>query len=574
MKLSYRQKLFLYFGLLFTLFTISIIIFDQIRERNDKTLALEEKLEAYTDIIQSGLSESQDSIDLTIIRLQKLLPKDLRITIINKAGQVLYDNSIEDFTHLTNHKNRPEIAKAQQIGKGSDIRLSNSNQQKYLYFAKTADNKFIRVALPYNIQLQQILKPDNISLYFMTLFFGIFLYFIHITTKRFGNTIKQLRDYVLNSDKMNLAQLNFSNDELGEISSKIADNYHQLKESQEAILLEKQKLLQHIHVLEEGICFLSPDHKVEFYNGLFIQYLNTISNEISSDASIILKDDNFKELQHFLTQKEKPYFEKTISKQGKVFSVRANIFEDESFEIILSDITKQEKTKQLKQEMTGNIAHELRTPITSIRGYLETVLNTSLDDEKKQYFIERAFQQTLALSDITQDMTLIAKMEEAPDKFTLSKVNIVQLLRKIKEDTGIQLNEKQIEMNWLLPDNLELTGSENLLYSLFKNLTENAIRYAGENIEINISVYNEDADFYYFSFYDTGIGIKNESQLNRIFERFFRVNEGRTRDTGGTGLGLSIVKNAVLFHKGKITAKNRKEGGLEFLFSIKKDLMN
>lgn len=574
MKLSYRQKLFLYFGLLFTLFTIGIIIFDQIRERNDKTLALEEKLEAYTDIIQSGLSESQDSIDLTIIRLQKLLPKDLRITIINQVGQVLYDNSIEDFTHLTNHKNRPEIAKAQQIGKGSDIRLSNSNQQKYLYFAKTADNKFIRVALPYNIQLQQILKPDNISLYFMTLFFGIFLYFIHITTKRFGNTIKQLRDYVLNSDKMNVAQLNFSNDELGEISSKIADNYHQLKESQEAILLEKQKLLQHIHVLEEGICFLSPDQKVEFYNGLFIQYLNTISNETSSDASIILKDDNFKELQHFLTQKERPYFEKTISKQGKVFSVRANIFEDESFEIILSDITKQEKTKQLKQEMTGNIAHELRTPITSIRGYLETVLNSSLDDEKKQYFIERAFQQTLALSDITQDMTLIAKMEEAPDKFTLSKVNIVQLLQKIKDDTDIQLNERQIEMNWQLPDNLELTGSENLLYSLFKNLTENAIRYAGENIEINISVYNEDADFYYFSFYDTGIGIQNENHLNRIFERFFRVNEGRTRDTGGTGLGLSIVKNAVLFHKGKITAKNRKEGGLEFLFSIKKDLMN
>ena len=95
MKLSYRQKLFLYFGLLFTLFTIGIIIFDQIRERNEKTLSLEEKLEAYTDIIQSGLSESQDSIDLTVIRLQKLLPKDLRITIISQAGQVQYDNTIE-----------------------------------------------------------------------------------------------------------------------------------------------------------------------------------------------------------------------------------------------------------------------------------------------------------------------------------------------------------------------------------------------------------------------------------------------------------------------------------------------
>lgn len=161
-------------------------------------------------------------------------------------------------------------------------------------------------------------------------------------------------------------------------------------------------------------------------------------------------------------------------------------------------------------------------------------------------------------------------MEEAPDKFALAKINIGELLRKIKEDVGIQLNTKHIEMEWQLPGDLEFTGNENLLYSLFKNLVENSIRYAGENIAIHIDVYNEDADFYYFSFYDTGIGISDESHLNRIFERFFRINEGRSRDTGGTGLGLSIVKNAVLFHKGKITAKNRKEGGLEFLFSLKK----
>ncbi len=87
---------------------------------------------------------------------------------------------------------------------------------------------------------------------------------------------------------------------------------------------------------------------------------------------------------------------------------------------------------------------------------------------------------------------------------------------------------------------------------------------------INVSIYNEDADFYYFSFYDTGIGVKDETYLNRIFERFFRISEGRTRDNGGTGLGLSIVKNAVLFHKGNISVKNRKEGGLEFLFTLKK----
>ena len=570
MKLDYRQRLFLYFGLLFTLFTFGIIIFEQFREKNYKTQGLKEKLETYTDIIQVAIEHSHDSVVPAISRLQNLLPQDLRVTIISEEGKVLFDNSINDYISLDNHKDRPEIVEAQNEGKGTDIRVSESNKQKYLYFAKKADDKFIRVALLYNIKLQNFLKHDNAFLYFIILFFAVFIFFIHVTTKRLGKTIKQLRDYVLNSDKHDLDKLNFPNNEIGEIGSKIADNYFKLKESQKTVLMERQKLLQHIQVLEEGICFLSPKYEVEYHNGLFIQYLNIIADEASSDASIILTDENFSELQDFLSQDQESYFEKIISKQGKIFAVRANLFKDGSFEVILSDITKEEKTRRLKQEMTGNIAHELRTPITSIRGYLETVLDQPLSDEKKQYFIERAFHQTIALSEIIQDMSLITKMEEAPNLFNLEKTNIVQLLERVKEDLSIRLVEKHIEMKWQVPEQLEITGNENLLYSLFRNLTDNAIRYGGENMLINISVYNEDADFYYFSFYDTGIGVKDETHLNRIFERFFRISEGRTRDNGGTGLGLSIVKNAVLFHKGNISVKNRKEGGLEFLFTLKK----
>ncbi|MBP8993633.1 MAG: two-component sensor histidine kinase [Bacteroidales bacterium] len=570
MKLDYRQRLFLYFGLLFTLFTFGIIIFEQFREKNYKTQGLKEKLETYTDIIQVAIEHSHDSVVPAISRLQNLLPQDLRVTIISEEGKVLFDNSINDYISLDNHKDRPEIVEAQNEGKGTDIRVSESNKQKYLYFAKKADDKFIRVALLYNIKLQNFLKHDNAFLYFIILFFTVFIFFIHVTTKRLGKTIKQLRDYVLNSDKHDLDKLNFPNNEIGEIGSKIADNYFKLKESQKTVLMERQKLLQHIQVLEEGICFLSPKYEVEYHNGLFIQYLNIIADEASSDASIILTDENFSELQDFLSQDQESYFEKIISKQGKIFAVRANLFKDGSFEVILSDITKEEKTRRLKQEMTGNIAHELRTPITSIRGYLETVLDQPLSDEKKQYFIERAFHQTIALSEIIQDMSLITKMEEAPNLFNLEKTNIVQLLERVKEDLSIRLVEKHIEMKWQVPEQLEITGNENLLYSLFRNLTDNAIRYGGENMLINISVYNEDADFYYFSFYDTGIGVKDETHLNRIFERFFRISEGRTRDNGGTGLGLSIVKNAVLFHKGNISVKNRKEGGLEFLFTLKK----
>ena len=123
-------------------------------------------------------------------------------------------------------------------------------------------------------------------------------------------------------------------------------------------------------------------------------------------------------------------------------------------------------------------------------------------------------------------------------------------------------------MQWQIPENLKIRGNANLLYSIFRNIADNAINYAGTAIQIRISMYHQDKDFYYFSFYDTGKGIQDENHLNRLFERFYRISEGRTRETGGTGLGLSIVKNAILFHKGKIIAKNRKEGGLEFLFQL------
>jgi signal transduction histidine kinase len=245
-----------------------------------------------------------------------------------------------------------------------------------------------------------------------------------------------------------------------------------------------------------------------------------------------------------------------------------NIFEDKEFEVVLNNITRQEKTRLLKQEMTGNIAHELRTPVTSIRGYLETVLENSLDEEKKKHFITRAYQQTMVLSELIQDMSLITKMEEAPQSFKMENVNIHQLLQTLKTDLALSLQEKNIDMQWTIPDDLNVEGNQNLLYAIFRNLTDNVIRYAGENINIRISKYNEDKDFYYFLFYDTGAGIADESHLNRLFERFYRINEGRTRDSGGSGLGLSIVKNAVAFHKGTITVKNRKEGGLEFLFKI------
>ncbi len=169
-----------------------------------------------------------------------------------------------------------------------------------------------------------------------------------------------------------------------------------------------------------------------------------------------------------------------------------------------------------------------------------------------------------------RDISMLTKIEDAAECFEQEPVQMNLLLKELASDMADKLSEKSdrfiVDVGG---DNVVIHGNRTLLYSIFRNLTENSVAYAGENIEIVISCYSESSDVYYFEFYDTGTGVE-EKHLVRIFERFYRVNEGRTRITGGSGLGLSIVKNAVLFHKGSIVAKNRAEGGLMFLITFPK----
>ncbi len=567
MKVSFRQRLFIYFAVLFTVFTVGIAIIEQTQEKDYKTEALKEKLDVYTNIIQAAISGDTIKPDIAVASVRQVLPADLRITLIDAKGNVRYDNMVEDYSKMDNHASREEIKLASQNGFGSYIRESESTHQPYLYYAKKSGNTYIRVALHYNIQLQRFLKADNLFLYLLITLFLISLWVIHRITKQFGTSIQQLRDFAL---QPSAHSTNFSSDELGEIGKKISENYRQAEEGKKNLQLEKQKLLQHISISEEGICFISAAHQVEFHNGLFMHHLNQITDTPQSNPAVILHDEIFSSLHQFLSSPQENYFETQIKKQGKIFSLRASVFDDKSFEIILTDITQHEKTKQLKQEMTGNIAHELRTPITSIRAYLETILEQSLPEDKKQHFMTQAYQQTLTLSEMIKDMSLLAKMEEAPNTFALETVKLIPLLEQLKTEVSESLQQKNIQWQWQLPDNITILGNASLLNSIFRNLIENSIRYAGDNIKINLSVFNEDPEFYYFSFYDTGTGIPNEAQLKRLFERFYRIQEGRTRDTGGSGLGLSIVKNAIQFHKGTITAKNRTTGGLEFIFTLHK----
>lgn len=575
MRITYKKRLFLYFLLIFTTFTVCIIYIEQSEEKRYRTEALEAKLDGYADLIHGYMIKNKlnDSTINQLHRVIDILPQEIRVTVIEKEGKVLFDKEVDDVSTLENHLNRPEILQAQYQDKGSHIRMSASTHHEYIYFAKYYQDSFVRVALPYNIQTQALLKADNLFIYLVIGLFIIVLVILNYVAGRFGKSISQLKTFtsVIKHSKPVPNNIQFPEDELGEIGQELSDIIRQRERDKKALEAEKEKLIRHFRFLEEGFCIFSAEQKQIYSNTYFIQYLNLIVDKPILDVNELFKNESFHPIIDFIDNESRVdnHLTYSINKNGKFFSIQIVIYKDNSFEVSIKDITQTEKTRLVKQEMTSNIAHELRTPVTSLRGYLETLNETNLNEEKQKLFIERAYKQSIRLSNLIEDVSLLSKIEGSANSFPFEKVNLLHLVNEVRIDLTDKLTQGNIKLFINIKDTVSVNGSPTLLYSIFRNLIDNSIAYAGSDTEIHINNYMEDDNFVYFSFYDTGKGV-DEQHLNRLFERFYRVNEGRTRDTGGSGLGLSIVRNAIMIHKGDIQAKNKVGAGLEFLFSLRK----
>lgn len=254
-----------------------------------------------------------------------------------------------------------------------------------------------------------------------------------------------------------------------------------------------------------------------------------------------------------------------------LFVIKGILFHDNSFEISIFDNTEREREDLLKKQLTQNIAHELKTPVSSIRGYLETILTMpTIDADKQRLFIERSYAQARRLSDLLNDISMLNRLDETSDIFDRQDLDLAHIIRDAIAESATALENKSMQITTQgISSSMPLVGNHSLLYSIFRNLIDNAIAYAGEGTKILIDCYLVDNKYYYISFADNGVGVE-EAHLQRLFERFYRVDKGRSRKLGGTGLGLAIVKNAVLFHNGEIMAKNAQGGGLDILFTLRK----
>lgn len=280
-----------------------------------------------------------------------------------------------------------------------------------------------------------------------------------------------------------------------------------------------------------------------------IPYSSTLKDLLEADWSFLIVMISIT-----LSMSVIAYF--TTRKLGKDIE-RVNRFEAE-----------QEKNR-LKRQLTNNINHELKTPVASIQVCLETLLSgISLSEEKRQELIERCYSNNERLRRLLADVSLITRMEDGSAFIGKEEVVINDILCEIAHELEIMPDDERMTLHTNFSERVMIGGNLSLIGSIFRNLTENAIAYSeGKNIYISLMA-NNDKECH-IRFEDDGCGVENK-QLSRLFERFYRVDKGRSRQKGGTGLGLAIVKHAVQFHGGTITASNRPNGGLRFDFTLKK----
>ena len=579
---TFRNTLPIFYSAVFLVIAMLIIAYLYNREKQYKVATLNDELLNITRITDNyiNINSIYRSGKYTLIdSLNRLFPhSNLRLTVIGKSGEVLYDSFVDDWSKMQNHLTRKEIAESLESEFGTDIRKSESTGQKFYYYSKFYGEYFIRSALVYDVSISRFMKA-NMS--FLLIVIGCFIVIggiLLLVTKRFGESVTRLQDFTFSLKNDEPFVSDFPKNELGVIGSEILGIYNNLLAAKNDLLIEKGKFFNHLNALNEGVAIFSNERDIIFSNNHFIHHMNLISGDLKIFSSNFFDIAEFAPVSDFITQHsgtdispaDLPKMEYQITRDGRFFSIQCVIFLDKSFEVILTDITRLGKSKLIKQQMTSNIAHELKTPVSSIKGYIETLIaGPEIEPKKKNYFLEKALAQTDRLTGLINDISVLNRIEEAGASFTPEKIRLKKVIREVRDNFKSAIEARNMKVEIEIDNEVTVKGNKSLIMSVFQNLVENAINYAGDNTTIRILIYNEDKRHYHFSFSDDGVGIPQE-HINRVFERFYRVDSGRSRKSGGTGLGLAIVKNAILLHRGDILVRNRAGGGTEFLFSLPK----
>lgn len=470
---SYAGRLYLWLLIYSLLLVGCCVIFQYEREKEFKAAELNSQLQLINNYISSELADGKSPSE---IRIGELKPVgEIRISIVDSDGRVVYDNSLDHLPH-SSHRDRKEIAEALRYGTGYTLRRhSESTGSTYFYSAtRTPEGMIIRTAVPYTLSLDQILEADYTFLWIMGGVAIIFCLTGFVATRRVGQHIIRLSKFAASAERGERITDTepFPHDELGDISNHIVRLYARLQQA--------------------------------------------------------------------ITDRDREH---------------------------ASAMHQQQEKERIKKQLTNNINHELKTPVASIQVCIETLLaHENMDASKRREFLERCLANAGRLKRLLADVALITRMDDGGKVIIRGPVDLTEIIAAVAEDSRPGADAKGILIENTIGTPLPMTGNPDLLESVFRNLIENAVAYSGGSL-ISLKIVALQPDKVTLSVSDNGCGVPPE-HIGHLFERFYRIDKGRSRASGGTGLGLSIVRNAIVLHKGSIRVANRAAGGLDFTISL------
>ena len=511
-------------------------------------------------LVDYQLDESHD-LKAQVDALNPLAYNDqTRLTVIDTNGEVLADSGSEEIDE--NHKGREEVKQALSEGVGYATRYSSTVKRNMLYVAVFNKGYIVRLALPYNgifDNLPTLVRPLGVGA-IMSLVIALFL------SKRFANTLTApIQDITTQVTKMkDYRELEFDSykyDEFNIIASKLEEQAKTIHDTMKKLKSEQIKTNGILDQMKEGFVLLDSDLTVLMVNrkaqklyGHTIK-LNCSIKDFIFDFKIINALDHLSDEQQVVeVEKEKEFYNCYVAKV------------DYGVTLLFVNITEQHNAMKMRQEFFSNVSHELKTPMTSIRGYselLETGVINDKDASKKA--LDKIHDEVNNMSTLINDILMISRLENKDVDVIKHPVHLTPLVDEIIDTMQVEIDKKHLQVDKELED-ITYTSNHQHMHQLLSNLITNAIKYNVDGGKIIIKSYQFGRNII-IEVSDTGRGISKIDQ-GRVFERFFRCDQGRDKETGGTGLGLAIVKHIVQYYQGNITLTSKLHEGTTFKVTL------
>ena len=499
--------------------------------------------------------------------LKNALQYDVRLTYIDKNGNVIYDNTT-DAVNLENHFDREEVKKALEENIGESTHFSNAIDKTTYYYAVKYGDGVLRFARERSSLISFFLNllPILISLT------GILIVVTAIISVKLSECIiKPLNRLVreIDADNQSLGNYNPEYEELIPIAENVNMLLKRINKNINKLKREKEKITLITDNMVEGMILLDSDYSVLSVNRSAAKLLK-LSPDQYNHKKITQMTINEKLLELLHSLNEKDSVRGVIEEESRFFRVFINKSDhngEYGIIILLVDVTEIIQNEEIRRDFSANVSHELKTPLTTIKGFgemLENGIITSPDDIKK--YGGTIYRESERLLLLINDIIRLSEIEEHTSEET-ERINVLETAKDVQEFLQNKADKHNVTLD-VSGDPAEIEGNCNYFTELLLNLTDNAIKYNNDGGNVWLKVIDNKNEVV-ISVKDNGIGIGTEDQ-GRIFERFYRVDKSRSKETGGTGLGLSIVKHIVAYHHGSIDIKSEINKGTEITVILPK----